>query len=309
MESDILGPTAVVLCKAFRSALWIGPDGNKRPCCRYRSNDPNPCRTCIDEEKVGIRSLREKFEALNDDGKIEYLDLNLSNTCNLSCITCNPYLSSKWAMIEKKEMVGHAPKTDILESNDFTNLKRIKLAGGEPFLIPQYWKLLNRLPQKLSDHLAVTLITNGTQPLTPYRKAILKRYKKLELVVSVDGYGKLNDFLRPKSDFRIIMDFVSEAVQTFPTVVIHSVVSILNSNKIDELKCVLLKLGIECRPKLLATPHYLRKDLLINGLAAEFKKTGEIIKKIEKISDIQFKDVNPERWVEIQNKMKELSKD
>ena len=66
---------------------------------------PSMCTRCFREEDAGIRSARlawnekwteDKPYTMNAPFDIKYVDLRLSNLCNLKCRMCNPYSSNMW---------------------------------------------------------------------------------------------------------------------------------------------------------------------------------------------------------------------
>lgn len=125
-------------CSLPFTEIFLGPDGDVKPCCsacislgnlndspiqeilqNHRSHqlresiingvwDPT-CRQCQRQAEQGVASERSgnPTEFVNKHGsitkeffKLERLDLRWSNTCNLSCTYCYEYFSSKWAEIK-----------------------------------------------------------------------------------------------------------------------------------------------------------------------------------------------------------------
>ena len=67
---------------------------------------PTGCERCRIEEESGIKSKRQldydRWQEQYDNYDLESdtlltVSLALGNTCNLKCIICSPYASSKWA--------------------------------------------------------------------------------------------------------------------------------------------------------------------------------------------------------------------
>jgi len=152
-----------------------------------------------------------------DINSIHSLELRFSNYCNLRCIMCGPYASSSIA----QEYRDHAEayQTINLHSNEKTirwwedienlqvlkdlliNVSSLQLSGGEPLLIPETSDILNSLdPNKIQS---ISITTN----LTKLNDRILQSINKFKLVnitVSLEGYGKHNDYLRYGSDWHTI---------------------------------------------------------------------------------------------------------
>ena len=125
-------------CLMFKNGMTIGPGGQVRPCCSYTHADTNNieqrynepgwrekfdelyeesltkwlpnCYECKAQEDRGGVSLRQESNERFKDatpGEIHYWDLKLHNTCNLTCVMCNPLSSSKW-----QTMVNANPNED-----------------------------------------------------------------------------------------------------------------------------------------------------------------------------------------------------
>jgi|TARA_B110000495_G_C22835656_1_gene487437 sulfatase maturation enzyme AslB (radical SAM superfamily) len=151
---------------------------------------------------------------------------------------CNPGLSTSWYSDAKKlgiEIPKGIIKNPFIENTDFSKLKFIKLLGGEPLMEQKVIKKI--LKQCDLSQLHIQLITNGTVIPDDELKGMLEQVKRLEVKLSIDAYGKLNDFLRSGSKW----EQVEKTVDWFKGFVnkkflsIHSVASIYNINKLDEM--------------------------------------------------------------------------
>lgn len=169
------------------------------------------------------------------------LELKPSNLCNLKCVMCNSYDSSQVAK-ELKELaekyngietnVGRfikitPEKTGIFENNQtfrnvdlpdwsdndgvwqsFVNiaptLDNLSFAGGEPTLIPFVEKSLRYcVDNDLSKNMTVFLSSNYTN-LNKNFLELMPRFKKFELIASIDGFDKVNDYCRYPSKWKQI---------------------------------------------------------------------------------------------------------
>jgi sulfatase maturation enzyme AslB (radical SAM superfamily) len=155
---------------------------------------------------------------LGQDLLPQMLDIRYSNVCNLKCRTCNPYNSSaiqaennnmqltsekKFPIHPTKQKYNHAfPKTD-------DRLFRLYFAGGEP-LIEQY--NLDFLAHWTTVDTPIIINTN----LTVLSNTVLELFKKfnnITLNVSIDAYGKLNDYIRHGSNFNTIINNLNSVTQ------------------------------------------------------------------------------------------------
>jgi MoaA/NifB/PqqE/SkfB family radical SAM enzyme len=182
------------------------------------------CRICHRQEALGLMSKRQheiKVWGFVDRVKDPVcVDLKLGNQCNLMCVMCDPGSSSRIAA-EYQELgwdvhppfeVGQMgiPTKDVLPQ-DFSwpedpaiwqmlterlpGLKKIKFTGGEPLCS----RHLVRLLEYAAEHgynrgLKIQIISNGTVLNERIRR--IAREFDLDLVVSLEGVGPVNDFIR-----------------------------------------------------------------------------------------------------------------
>jgi len=192
------------------------------------------CQNCWRDEKLGITSYRQN---LNAELK-KYINLteplatptyqmyNYGNFCNLKCIMCSPFASSQ---IEaeykqnKKEFskigIHYLLDTEVkwFRSEEFNSAKnklldgseQILLQGGEPFLSPDVIKLLADVAYP--ENVILTVISNMTT-LTNEITDLLRKFKQVRLVVSLEGIEAFNDYLRYGSTWSEIADNINTAL-------------------------------------------------------------------------------------------------
>ena len=163
--------------------------------------DGNVCRKCIEDEKINTlgNSQRRKINRLTRDGKF-FLKIDFSNKCNLKCVMCNSQRSTAWRKDEQKLSVllpdfdfGMLPPDDMddkfwleLPLSFWRNLGAIEVSGGEPLYHSQFIDFLEFLIEYVPKML-LRIITNGTL-LDDRILNILSRFKRAEILVSVDGW-------------------------------------------------------------------------------------------------------------------------
>jgi hypothetical protein len=164
------------------------------------------CKHCYEIEKGGGESkrLREikywereyapKPVPMMDGNTLEMLDLKMGNTCNLACAMCAPDSSSKWASVYKELGIQSAKVEQWQETDKFWdqlsdisgNVRKIELAGGEPFMIKKQEKLIKYLVESgQAKDVDITWITNCTfwpEKLVKY----LKEFKMVRIMLSLD---------------------------------------------------------------------------------------------------------------------------
>jgi sulfatase maturation enzyme AslB (radical SAM superfamily) len=217
----------------------------------------NFCKKCYTAEDSGFVSLRQRciadIESLNKTdllmdqvGKFNagaaihpvWYDLRISNNCNLSCIMCGPQYSSTWAKMTGKETAHLLYEPDIAISPD---TYKIQLAGGEPFMIKRFVHLLEKINNTDCEIVVNTNATIITKPLLNQ----LKRFRNVWLVVSIDGYGKLNDHIRRGSNWNTIIKNVQHFMELGFTVLVNTVLQKDNVNHMHELGVFLESIGIK----------------------------------------------------------------
>ena len=151
------------------------------------------------------------------DSKFYTYDLRLGNECNIRCIMCFPGESSQWER-DYKGIFGHDYDKPIgsfwskdkdqikLLVDNAKYVKKINFGGGEPFLIKRHKELLELLIELCySNNIELEYSTNLTV-LPDYILKYWTHFKHVELCISIDGIGKINNAIRYPSKWETIED-------------------------------------------------------------------------------------------------------
>ena len=178
---------------------------------RFKGDWKRPeCIDCIMNESMDKKSKRlRSLKRGNKDGVVRW-DIRPGNTCNLKCVMCNPWNSSKWyedVDVFKKystNIINEAnsrPRENIdwnyIYEHSIDKAEFIYIAGGEPF----YMKSCQEFLDKLSQHewnrknTEIQIQTNGVSNTDKFLE-ILKRFKRLSFSISIDGWGSVNELIR-----------------------------------------------------------------------------------------------------------------
>lgn len=241
------------------------------------------CRRCYEEEDNNKKSLRmrlnehpkvgEKHVDTNDY-KLEYLELSLSNDCNLMCRMCDSRYSHK---LFEEELEYHGKtfsKTKRTKANldsiypHLKDMKYIKFTGGEPLIIPDHWTLLEHAVEKgYAKNIRLNYSTNCT--VFPKQKIvdIWKQFDHIELAVSLDSIiGKENEYQRHltkhKEALKNIEKYVEVSEEAGITVIARPTITIYNAYHLPETLEWLDKRGIIINPTHLTYPEYLSLTVL-----------------------------------------------
>jgi len=173
------------------------------------------CINCVNFEKNNANvtaSIRSYYNTTysNLADELKFLDIRWNNLCNLSCIYCGPYFSSSWA--EKL-----SPNNIKIIKNDYDSdledwilskvdqLHELMLVGGEPLLMKQNYKLID----KLSDTTRLSIITNLSYNLSNNQSTqkLFNRPKDNTIWnVSVENYGQQFEYVRNGANWQQFSD-------------------------------------------------------------------------------------------------------
>jgi len=289
-------------CNAFTNHLCITVSGFVQPCCRFQGfkkkfeyktlNYKNylavntdgwvtGCESCRFEEEKGKNSYRTTHnENFGKSDKIEFLELSLSNKCNLTCRMCGPEASDKWVDLiqeneELKKFVGKPNNFEqfsigkLFSTIDLSNLTHIKYLGGEPFITPEFHFLCQYLERmNLIEDISLWINTNITVFPTKVME-YLKQFKNVYLALSLDGVGNINEYIRYGKPWSIIENNIDNFVaiksdKIYPY--IHTTVQAYNVHSISNIVKFAEKKMLDCHQNELRFP----KHLAINALSPSY---------------------------------------
>lgn len=213
------------LTEAMSSDLWN--DIRKKMLLGDRVSG---CRKCYAEESFNGSSMRtyenhSRNQNIQDRPidsvepfKIKYLEMTFGNYCNLKCRTCAGDLSSTWhdeEILLSNFYPGRysAPKVLNIPFNwkpeDFVNVEEIKFTGGEPMIHPDFLKLMDMLIDiDIAKNVSINVYTNCSwKPGDKFLNRLTK-FKQIKISLSVDGFGRTNDYIRTPSKWAIVDNVV-----------------------------------------------------------------------------------------------------
>ena len=285
------------------------------------------------------------------------------NTCNFACRMCNPITSSSWYAdgyeLEKMGLTSSSWYNEKFESgvealsfNEYTqtfetirnsfnrdntefwetlkdwisNLIFIDIYGGEPFLIPAMFDLLQHgVDIGANKNIELRIHTNASIWNEKYVK-ILSQYKKVSLLISIDAVDSMQlEYIRHRANFDTVMEHTKRFIQIFKNSAnvklnINYTVTPLNvyySNEIiEELKKMFdLSIGVT----IVTTPEYdirhlplpVKQQMItriknteinnflqqtIPGCDVEWPKFCRTTNKLDQLRNQSFAKTFPEWW-------------
>jgi MoaA/NifB/PqqE/SkfB family radical SAM enzyme len=268
-------PLSKSICAYPWRAAAIRPNGATIPCCRYPNLDdpdifvdsPDPrnsvhwqqlredmlagkpidrCKSCYQDEASGLESMRQyslkEFIPINSEVQpLEKLEVALSNLCNLACVHCSSYFSTKWYSEDVR--AGRIKKTGVIENNfsfnhwDLSKLTELKIIGGEPFM--EQKRFISLLKNLNLSNISLQICTNGTILPNDELKSLIESCKNVYLCVSLDGLGTTNDWYRWPGKFTDVIDNMKiyeswwgSYKNVYP--IVHHVVNAINIFELDK---------------------------------------------------------------------------
>lgn len=188
---------------------------------------PKGCERCKVEEETGVGSKRtldydrwkEHYDNYDlDSGNFITASIAFGNTCNLKCITCRPYSSSKWYS-EYKLIYGKEVKPNHFYKKDFVadlvqacpELVHLDIPGGEPMIsgvVEQKQLLDYYIETDQAKNISIHYTTNNT--IFPDKEwwERWQHFKEIDMQLSIDGIGKRNEYIRFPSEWTTTEEIV-----------------------------------------------------------------------------------------------------
>jgi len=221
-----------------------------------------------------------------------FYDLRYDSKCNLACVSCDAWSSSLWA----KELGIPKTTTTIDVSADYTGAKKIYLAGGEPLIITEFIKLIEKIAN--SEHQPELVINTNLTRINNNLQILLKQIKNLTLTVSVDAFESVNEYHRWPLKWSKFLQNLNWTRSINCTIQFNSVVDAVTILNIHKL-CSIEHLADQWNLSVLTSPPALKLQNLPEHLKAQacenfskiklskFYKTDPVFKsRVEHILDL-----------------------
>jgi sulfatase maturation enzyme AslB (radical SAM superfamily) len=291
-------------------------DGNRVPECRKcwtkEDNGLQSLRQILNDtvtknqgknlENTWINSYLKNKKNFNNDILLS-TDVKLSNVCNFSCIMCSPIDSSQiysiWQknldhpvvseyLVKKPNYLVEIQNRYKLNSNyDLLKLlldrcpMHLKILGGEPLLDTKMTTILNKLPDEKKSKISLLFVTNGSINLTEFAKNLVG-YREINYVVSLEGIGNVQDYLRKGSQWSMIEKNIDEWNQQNRSIDVHCSLQCLNFLHLPDLLRWSSLRNLKITFGVVETPEYLSLNVIPTGLKSIIKE------KIKSLNDDKF---------------------
>lgn len=206
---------------------------------QMRTGDSHPnCASCIEQESHSNHaSLRQHYQKHypfdSEDLQLQSLDIRWNNRCNLACQYCGPQLSSTWQkrLGQTRNSARNDYQDDLLEwiLERADHVREIMLVGGEPMLMAQNHKLIERLPHQCQ----ISIITNLSYRLDTIRcwdNLAARPSERVIWNVSGENTGAQFEYVRNGADWNTVQQNLQQLTTQWPTTVcVPMVYSIYNA--------------------------------------------------------------------------------
>ena len=252
-----------------------------------RDEWPDACAKCRIQEESGQQSQRQKPRPYGPG--VSHLDLRFGSNCNLKCTMCYPATSSSVNQ-EHKEL--HRQGIDSPWGNEqFPNydwyteergdwlaglkdLREVYLTGGEPMMV----KGLHNFLKKLDSSVEIRFNTNGTI-INPNVYEELKRFETVNMCFSVDGIGRVNDYIRWGSEWKTIETNMMKWAEFVKYKSLGPTIQVMNILDYDNVVDWARKHDFEIFDNMLYNPQYFNLQNAPDTLKQKAKHFQEWINK------------------------------
>ena len=261
------------------------------------------CKQCWVNEDASNMSYREVMNNRFKDITIDvdqlvsdppvYVDLKLSNVCNLMCRMCSTVASSKILKEERRVIAGtniqltterYWSENKIIgtyNENDFIDwlphIREINFTGGDPLVGKENREVLQLIIDNgYASEINIHLNTNGMLMSKLYIE-ILKQFKQVDIAFSIDDIGDRLYYHRHGAEYSKFLKHWNMITELAPDIKKHIYMTICNYNiwDIAEAYTELSKLTNNISYEFVYNP----KEQNISYLHPAIK--AEIIKKYE----------------------------
>ena len=246
------------ICKAPWTSIAYQPT-HLAPCCLYEhgENDnkqlditdlftdikedflkgkvPVGCNKCSHAHSNNMPAYYKSFDLYETDFKtsnIQEINIKANNFCNLACRSCGPHFSSKWEKEFNKNIIITKDNNVLNNINllDFSKLKKIVFAGGEPSLTDEHVAVLNKLLEEKNTDVSIRIATNIH--VLEYKNhdllALWSSFPNLVLHLSVDAVGDHASYIRSGTDWDLVVENLKKIINHKISCYVNVTVSAMN---------------------------------------------------------------------------------
>ena len=240
---------------------------------------PTACQKCWTVEDQGHTSRRQfhnsafdfyidkdiqliEDDCRNDKFSTRIIQLYTSNLCNSTCVTCNSVFSTAWATLNNNKKIINIVDESIIKSISFKDVAMISFIGGEPLFEKRNFEVLQKLIDHNNTDCFITATTNGSVKLSSHNLNILKQFKNVNLCLSIDGVGKVFEYIRYPLKWSILLDNIELYRSLNIKLSVSYTISNLNTLYHDETVAWFNKMKLPHNHNIVSSPSYFAPSVL-----------------------------------------------
>ena len=202
--------------KDVRKKMLAGEKVEACALCDHSSYSKNQLRRHFNTFfKEQIDEIKQQTVA---DGETQFKPISFDyriNQCNFKCRMCGPRSSSSWGRevgwdqkyadyIQKNKYQLKLADQDIYQAIEQQRISELYWAGGEPLIMKRHWEIMNKVVQRgFADQVMVRYNSNLSQISWQNSSLVdlLRPFRLVQFFASIDGVGKVGEFIRTGLDF------------------------------------------------------------------------------------------------------------
>jgi hypothetical protein len=219
-------------------------------------NKPN-CHTCYHQESINADLSVRKHETIewaalcnlkhiNDLEKVQaasYYEVRFSNKCNIKCRMCHGHFSHLikketntikdpiFLSLQNEEKFTSMGGQEIL---DYKNLKRVYFGGGEPTIMPEFYKFLDNCIKHKNTNFEIRIGTNAVK-ISNKLFDLMKNFNQITCSISMDGTPRIDEYIRWGTDAFVKYENIKKLKAQGHGIAINFVCSLYNISKLGEI--------------------------------------------------------------------------
>lgn len=201
---------------------------------------PKRCKSCLLKSSSLIGHYNDNLNitdeqliaACDPDGFMNtppvYLHLSPTNKCQLACRMCSKQVSSTFDKLysdidspytkNKRNTLVNPDDVVAYVRKVLPTLQEYVFHGGEPMMSSYFEDIVGSLLE-VKDTVRLVILGNGMTINTPQGEkaiALMKQFKEVEFILSLDGIPEVNDYQRCLSDANTIVNNVKYLREVIP---------------------------------------------------------------------------------------------
>lgn len=248
------------------------------------------CSKCFEQEKLygnskrldshkhwihGSEKVQKIIDTVNDNNEIDLKPQDIDhfkikifgNLCNLRCQMCTPHASSALAAELKKYGVYKGPVRknhyDKVNKDELYKdlriilpvLREFEIVGGEPLIMDDALEMIEWIVRNgYAENTEFRIITNASVSNIEFF-SLMKHFKKATFIVSLDGYGKKDEYIRNKTIWEEKVETIHNMIYSDIEVTWSNTIQLLNIGYLDEIQKFYEELKQQYPNKAIYPPH------------------------------------------------------